>query len=128
MAGTYHQLGRVAQIRGDLDSAEDWYRQALTIEEQLGDRPKTAMTYGQLGLLAEAKRQPAAALEFTVRCVALFDQFPHPATGPGPDHLVRLTRQLGIRALEETWKKVTGVALPQAVKAYVQQGLRTSSN
>ena len=75
---------------------------------RLGDRPGMALTYGQLGLLAEARQQPAIALEQTVRCVALFDQFPHPATGPGPYHLVRLTGQLGLGALEGTWSKVTG--------------------
>jgi Tfp pilus assembly protein PilF len=119
MARTYHELGRVAQARGELDRAEDWYRHALTIEEQLGDRPAMAMTYGQLGLLAEARQQLAIALEQTVRCVALFDQFPHPATGPGPYHLARLTAQLGMGALEETWTKLTGQPLPATVRAYV---------
>ena len=60
MAITYHQLGRVAQDRGHLDDAEDWYRQSLTIKEQLGNRPGMANTYGQLGLLAEARDEPAA--------------------------------------------------------------------
>jgi tetratricopeptide (TPR) repeat protein len=124
IAQTYHQLGIVAQDRGDLDSAEAWYRQALTISEQLGDRPGMAMSYGQLGLLAEARGQLTVGLEYTVRCVVLFDQFPHPSTGPGPRHLVRLTRQLGIETLEETWRKVTGVELPRAVKDYVKQGLK----
>ena len=56
-----------------------------------------------------------------MRCVALFDQFPHPSTGQGPRHLARLTRQLGIGALEETWTKVTGGALPATVRAYVER-------
>ena len=84
MAATYHQLGITAQDRGRLDEAEDWYRQSLAIEEELGDLPRMALTYGQLGLLAEARQQPRQALEWTVRCVTLFSQFPHPATGPGP--------------------------------------------
>ena len=53
MAGTYHQLGITAQDRGRLDEAEDWYRKSLTINEELGDRPGMALTYAQLGLLAE---------------------------------------------------------------------------
>jgi len=43
-----HQLGRVAQDRGQLDQAENWYRKSLTIEEETGDRPGMAMTFGRL--------------------------------------------------------------------------------
>jgi Tfp pilus assembly protein PilF len=55
MAATYHQLGITAQDRGQLDRADDWYRQALAISEELGDRPGMALTYAQLGLLAEER-------------------------------------------------------------------------
>ena len=124
IAGVYHQLGRTAQDRGRLDEAEDWYRKALAIEVELGDLPRNAMTYGQLGLLADDRQQPRQALEWTVRCVALFDQFPHPMAGPGPAHLARLARKLGMPALEEAWQKVTGQPLPHPVRDYVtsQQG------
>ena len=119
MARTYHQLGMTAQARGRLDEAEDWYRKSLTIKEDLGDRPGMAMTYGQLGLLAEARHQPGQALDLTVRCVTMFDQFPHPATGPGPGHLARLTRLLGMPALEQSWQQVTGQPVPQPVRDYL---------
>ncbi|HZG06076.1 MAG TPA: hypothetical protein VE546_21275, partial [Streptomyces sp.] len=65
------------------------------------------------------REQPQEALTWMVRCVALFDQFPHPATGPGPDHLRRLTHTLGVEALERTWQAVTGAPLPPAVRQYV---------
>ena len=103
----------------DSRDAEDWYRQALSINEDLGNRPSLAMNYGALGLLAEARDDLAGALESVVRCVALFDDFPHPATGPGPDHLARLTGVLGVGALEACWLKVTGSPLPAAVRGYV---------
>jgi tetratricopeptide (TPR) repeat protein len=118
-ADTYGQLGISAQARGRLDEADDWYREALSIKEELGDRRGMALAYGQLGLLAEARRQPGQALASTVRCITLFDQFPHPATGPGPAHLARLTRQLGMPALEEAWQQVTGHPVPQAVRDYL---------
>jgi tetratricopeptide (TPR) repeat protein len=118
-ASTYHQLGMIAQDRGRLDEAGDWYRRSLTIEEGLGDHPGMALTYGQLGLLAEAQDRPRQALEWIVRCVTLFDQFPHPVTGSGPWHLARLTRQLGMPALEQTWQQVTDQAVPQQVRDYI---------
>ena len=60
-------LGIVAQGRGGLDEAEEWCRKSLGIEEELGNRPGMAFTYGQLGLLAEARGQ-LEALVWTIRC------------------------------------------------------------
>ena len=53
IAVIYHQLGMTAQDRGRLDEADDWYRKALTIKEELGDRPGMAITYHQLGITAQ---------------------------------------------------------------------------
>ena len=122
VAATYHQLGNLAWVRERLDDAEDWYRKALILEEDLGEKPARASTFGQLGLLAEVRGDIPLALEWTVRSMALFDEFPHPMTGPGPEHLARQARQLGIGALEETWRRVTGKPLPQAVQDYVEAG------
>jgi tetratricopeptide (TPR) repeat protein len=119
LATDYHQLGITAQRRKRLDEAEGWYRKSLAIYEELSNRPHQAMTYGQLGLLAADREQPGQALDWMVRCVTLFDQFPHPLTGPGPDHLARLTRQLGMPALERTWQQVTGQPLAGAVRDFV---------
>jgi tetratricopeptide (TPR) repeat protein len=119
MAGTYHQLGITAQERGRLEEADDWYRKSLAIKEELGSLPGMALTYGQLGLLAEARQQPRQALDWMVRCVTLFSQFPHPSTGSGPSHLTRLARQLGMPALEETWRQVTGHPVPRQVRDYI---------
>ena len=119
MALTYHQLGMTAQARGRLDEADDWYRKSLTIKEELGDRPGMALTYAQLGLLAEERGQRPLALEWNIRCVTLFDQFPHPLTGTGPTALARLTRQLGMPALEQAWQQITGQPVPQAVRDYI---------
>jgi tetratricopeptide (TPR) repeat protein len=120
MAIGYHQLGMVAQGRGKLDAAEDWYRKSLTIEEQLGNRPGVATTYGQLGMLAEQRGDPRQALEWVVRCVTVFAEFPHPATGPAPAHLARLAGQLGEHTLEQTWTEVIGQPLPHHVRDYLR--------
>ncbi len=44
LAATYGLLGRVAQTRGDLGAAEDWYKKSLEINEPLGDRPGMAQS------------------------------------------------------------------------------------
>ena len=119
MASTYHQLGMTAQDRGRLDEADEWYRKALTIKEELGNRPSMALTYAQLGLLAEDRAQAPLALQWNIRCVIMFDQFPSPMTGTGPAALGRLTRRLGMEALEQAWRKVTSQAVPQPVREYI---------
>ena len=119
MAVIYHQLGITAQYRGRLDEADDWYRKSLTIEEELGNRPEMAVTYVQLGLLTEDRDQAPLALEWNIRCVTLFGDFPNQMTGTGPSGLVRLTRQLGMPAMETTWQQITGQPVPQAVRDYI---------
>ena len=78
-----------------------------------------ALTYAQLGLLAEDRGQAPLALTWNVRCVTLFDEFPSPLTGSGPSALARLARQLGMPALEEAWRQVTGQPVPQQVRDYI---------
>jgi tetratricopeptide (TPR) repeat protein len=119
IARTYHQLGTTAQVGGRLEEADDWYRKSLTIKEELGNRPSMALTYAQLGLLAEARDQARQALEWNIRCVALFSQSPSPLTRTGPAALARLTRQLGMPALEQAWQRVTGQPVPQPVRDYI---------
>ncbi|NBC34506.1 MAG: tetratricopeptide repeat protein [Alphaproteobacteria bacterium] len=126
MAQSYHQLGNVGYLRGDLDDAERWYRKSLEIGEALANGPVMALTYGQLGLLAETRGSKAEALAWMVRCVALFDQFPHPVTRSAPQHLARLAGELGMAALEEAWKAATGGPLPDAVRTWVSTPPATS--
>ncbi|MCP4664648.1 MAG: tetratricopeptide repeat protein [bacterium] len=126
LAAAYHQLGMVAQDRGDLSAAEHWYRKSLEIEEALGNRPGMAFSYGTLGLLAAAQGNLHAALDWTIRCIALFPQFPHPATGPGPSHLARLAALLGIGTLAASWQRVTGEPLPEAVRRFVEEAAESA--
>lgn len=78
-----------------------------------------AFSYGVLGSLARARGRVEDAMEWTARCVSLFDEFPHPMTGAGPKQLARLTAALGIEALERCWQRITGQPLPQAVRDFV---------
>lgn len=108
-----------AQDRGLLDQADDWYRQALAIEEELGDCPGMTITYHQLGLLAEERAQPSLALEWNIRSVTLFDQFPGPQAGMAPATLARLADQFGMTALEIAWQQTTSQPVPRPVRDYL---------
>jgi tetratricopeptide (TPR) repeat protein len=119
MASIYHALGVIAHDRGRLEDAEDWHTKSLAANEELGNRPGMARAFGMLGLLAEARGQPRRALEQMIRLVALFDDFPDPASAPGPECLALLTAELGIGTLEACWQEITDCPLPQAVRDYL---------
>jgi hypothetical protein len=121
MSATYHQLGMLEQDQERLDDAEDWYMSSLKFEEQLGNRPGMVVSYYQLGLLAGARGHDVQALGWIVRCIALFDEFPHPETGPAPGLLARLASKLGLAQLERSWVGVTGQPLPPAVREFVER-------
>ena len=120
MAAECSQLGNTALQRGRPGEAEDWHRKALVIYEELANKPGMARAYGNLALLAITNSDDNQALEWAVRYAALFDEFPHPSAMTGPHHLAWLTHHLGIGAVEKCWQKVTGDALPQAVRDYVE--------
>jgi tetratricopeptide (TPR) repeat protein len=119
MAQSYHQLGVVAQLGGRLDEASEWYHHSLALTHSLDDLPGMAVSCGQLGVLAEERRDITQALTWMVRAAALFEEFPHPATGPAPRELRRLTVHLGLAALERAWLDVTGDQLPPQIRAFV---------
>jgi tetratricopeptide (TPR) repeat protein len=65
------ELGSAALKRGSLDEAEDWYRKSLTIQEELGDRPRMARCYHQLGITARDRGQMDEAEEWYHRSLAI---------------------------------------------------------
>ena len=74
MAAAYHQLGRVAQARGDLDTAQDWYRKSLAISEELGNRPYMASTYHQLGMVAQERGDLDTAQDWYRKSLAISEE------------------------------------------------------
>jgi tetratricopeptide (TPR) repeat protein len=69
-----HQLGIVAQHRGDYDAALDWYKKSLAINEQLGDRAGMATSYHQLGMVAEVRGEYDAALDWYNKSLGIEEQ------------------------------------------------------
>ena len=71
MATSYHQIGRIAQERGDYDQALEWYQKSLRIEEELGNRAGMASTFSQLGVLATGRGNPEEGVSHNLRSLAI---------------------------------------------------------
>ena len=50
-----------SQLRRDFEAAEEWYKRSMAIFEKLGDERNAAITYHQLGRIAQEQRDFAAA-------------------------------------------------------------------
>ena len=123
---SYHHLGQLAQDRGQLAEAEEWHHRCIDIEEALGDKDSLAHSYEQLSLLTELQGNHFQALTWIIRRVTVLGDPADPLTGPEQTLLARLVNRLGIAALEERWREVTGNQLPQVVRDYIDIDLPRS--
>ncbi|MEU4349131.1 tetratricopeptide repeat protein [Streptomyces sp. NPDC023838] len=71
LATGYHQIGMVAQHRGRLEEAEEWYRKSLAIEELLANRSGMASSYHQLGIVSQLRGRMAEAEEWYRKSLAI---------------------------------------------------------
>jgi len=92
MAVAFHQLGIVAQTRGELDAAQDWYRKSLDIKDELGDRPGIARSYHQLGRVAQLRGELGTAQDWYRKSLAINEEL---GNRPG---IARSYHQLGMVA------------------------------
>ena len=69
-----HQLGIVAQARGDYDEAARLYQRALDINEELGDSAGLAASYHQLGMLAQARGDYVEAARLYQRSLGINEE------------------------------------------------------
>jgi tetratricopeptide (TPR) repeat protein len=85
LARVAHNLGIVANIRGDLAAAETHYRSSLAAFEALNDRRGSAITLHNLGMLAADRGAHADACALYRECERLAD-------AAGDAHLAALCR------------------------------------
>ncbi|MGH3997996.1 MAG: tetratricopeptide repeat protein, partial [Pseudonocardiaceae bacterium] len=69
-----HQLGIIAQSRGDYAQAEQRYQTSLTLNEELGDRSGIASSYNQLGTIAQSRGNYAQAEQRYQTALTLNDE------------------------------------------------------
>jgi tetratricopeptide (TPR) repeat protein len=85
----------IEQSRGNLVEAEKLYRQSLEIKQRIGDQPGAALSYGQLGHLAETRKQLNLAKEYFEKALEIFSKIgDKPHTNQAKEDLTRILRKL----------------------------------
>jgi tetratricopeptide (TPR) repeat protein len=92
LATCYQQLGEVAHDRGRLDDAEGWYRKALAVAEELGDKSGIAPSYHMFGRVAQRRGRLDDAEQWYRKALAIREEL-----GNAPD-MVAIFHQLGMVA------------------------------
>ena len=94
MSASYHQLGILAQLRGDYDTAKPLYHRALEIFKRIGDQAGIATSYAVLGGLSEALGNLDQAVAYRVDALAIRLQI-GTASAADVQPLTGLRRRLG---------------------------------
>ncbi|MGN9760566.1 tetratricopeptide repeat protein [Streptomyces sp. SD31] len=70
-AGFLHELGTIADARGEYGTAEEYYRNSLAISEKRGDRAGISLAYHQLSILAVRREDYGKAEELCRKSLAI---------------------------------------------------------
>ena len=71
-ADTHHHLGNLAFEQNQLPDAENHYKQALQVKEELDDTSSLVITYKRLGDLAQQQKKASDANEYYQKALDLF--------------------------------------------------------
>ncbi|WP_371653313.1 MULTISPECIES: tetratricopeptide repeat protein [unclassified Streptomyces] len=100
----YHQLGLLAQYRGQLGEAEEWYRKSLTIKEELGERSGMALSYHGLGIVAQHRGRQEESVALHHKSLAIKEELGNLAGMASSYHELGIAHQLQGRLAEaEEW-------------------------
>ena len=104
----YRQLGVLHHEQKKLDQAEQCYRQALDIFEDIDDLQRVSRTLGQLAMVEEDRGNLAEALSWAHRTYQLAIEHQLPALTQVKAHLARLREKFGETEFNQWWRGSTG--------------------
>jgi tetratricopeptide (TPR) repeat protein len=127
MATSYHNLGALAQLRGDYDEAARQTQRALDIREPIGNQAAIADSYNRLGNLdMERGGSVAAAVTWHVRALAIRLSIGVPQAGNNLRRLAAQRRELGAEAFTRLLTQAAGDAdLTETITSLLDQVDRT---
>lgn len=102
------QLGVLNHEQKKLERAEECYRQALEIFEEINDLTRVSRTLGQLAVVEEDRENLPAALSWAHRTYRLAVDHELPVVSQVTSHLARLRDKLGEEEFLHWWRGNTG--------------------
>ncbi|MEY9835834.1 tetratricopeptide repeat protein, partial [Streptacidiphilus sp. EB103A] len=123
LASSYHQLGRIAQERGDYATAERYYRDSLAIKEEVGDRAGLASSYHQLGRIAQERGDYATAERYYRDSLAIEEELGNRAGLASTLSQIGILRTEQDRPAEGVTSQVQALALRLDIGDRVQTDL-----
>ena len=123
MASSYHQLGMLAQARGDYDEAARQYQRALDIFERLGDQAGMANSYSQLGILEKERGGSiTAAVTWHVKALVIRLRLGVPQARNNLRRLAAYRRELGAEPFTSLLTQAAGdTDLAEAVTSLLDE-------
>ena len=123
MATSYHQLGILAQDRGDYAEAARQYQRALDIDERLGDQAGMATSYSQFGSLVAERGGPVADIvAWHIRALAIRLRIGVPQAVNDLRQLLPYRRELGAEPFAALLAQITDDAeLVEAIPGLLDQ-------
>jgi tetratricopeptide (TPR) repeat protein len=108
---TYHQLGILAQDRGDYDEAARHYQRSLDIEERLGNQAGMASSFSQMAILEDERGGSAEqAITWHVQALAIRLRLRIPQALNNLRRLAAFRNQLGPERFGSLLAEATGDA------------------
>ncbi|MGH4020193.1 MAG: tetratricopeptide repeat protein, partial [Pseudonocardiaceae bacterium] len=123
-AALTHQLGIIAQERGDYPQAEQRYHASLTINEELGNRAGIATTTSQLGVLRTEQGRPSEGVPYNISALAIRLELKSPEVSTDLFWLGRQRQEVG----EEGFMRVLGDLLDADSAQFVIDALNNAQH
>jgi len=115
MVDVAYQLGSAAYRLDRTAASWMWYTKEMELSHDVGDWHREADAGSRLATLAWNDRDYEEALDWTVRGIMI--AVLHGAVDEmDPTRLQRLTSVLGVRAFEDSWRRIVGTPVPTEVR------------
>lgn len=120
-ASIYHQLGMVAQYQRQWEQAKKYYKKALKIKIESGDRHSQAATLLQLGIVVQELQQWEQAKKYYRKALEIYEEFNDRSSQAGAYN------QLGVLAYYQRQWELAEQYYTKALEIFVEFGSRYSA-
>jgi tetratricopeptide (TPR) repeat protein len=121
MATSYHQLGILAQRRGDYEEAERRYHQSLEIDERLGNQAGMATSFSQLDNLFGQLGVTNESLQLHARACLMRLRLQVPQVRKDLRAFARYRKELGVERFAGAFDAVAGTGAASQLQALLDQ-------